>query len=329
MNAKDLAVILADAIDAREPVLITGAPGVGKSDVVTQACTKAAADSIVMHPVVMDPTDAKGLPAVVDGLAEFLAYGELRKLIEATRLTVCFIDDIGQAPMSVQAALMQLLLAREINGKKISQHITFVAATNRREDKAGVNGLLEPVKSRFTGGIFQLDVDEDAWREWAIDAGLNIDVIAFTKFKAGMLHNFKATNDLINTPSPRTVAALARKVDRNLPTHLEFDAYRGIVGDAFATEFLGFRPIRQQIHTLMLDPLNAPIPSEPSVIYAAALFMSRKATKQNMDMVIKFAERLGDEPGIMMMTLAERRDKSITETPNYIAYRTKMQAYWK
>ena len=329
MNAKDMAIILADAIDAREPVLITGAPGVGKSDVVSQACVKANADDIIMHPVVMDPTDAKGLPAVVDGLAEFLAYGELRKLIEAKSLTVCFIDDLGQAPMSVQAALMQLLLAREINGKRISDHVTFVAATNRREDKAGVTGLLEPVKSRFTGGIYQLDVDEDAWREWAIEAGLNIDVIAFTKFKSGMLHNFKASNDLVNTPSPRTVAALARKVERGLPAHLEFDAYRGIVGDAFATEFLGFRPIRQKIHNLMQNPLTAEIPQEPSVLYAVGIAMARRATKANMDETVAFAARLPDEYGVMMMTHAERLHPEVKETVAYIQYRSITQNLWK
>ena len=64
-------------------------------------------------------------------------------------LPYSFLDDLGQAPMSVQAAAMQLILARRINGFKISDKVIFMAATNRREDKAGVTGILEPVKSRF------------------------------------------------------------------------------------------------------------------------------------------------------------------------------------
>lgn len=329
MKATDLKIVLAAAITARKPVLIKGAPGVGKSDVVAQACRIAGADHVIMHPVVCDPTDFKGLPGIVNGLADFLPYGELRKLLEATSLTVCNIEDVGQAPMSVQAALMQLLLAREINGHKISEHVTFIATTNRREDKAGVSGLLEPVKSRFTGGIYQMDVDEDAWREWAIEAGLNIDVIAFTKFRPGMLHNFKASQDLVNSPCPRTVAALAQMVEWNLPAHLEFEAYSGIVGEAFATEFLGFRPIRQKIHALMNAPMTAEIPQECSVLYAVAIAMARKANKQNMDEICGFARRLPDEYGVMLLTTAERLNPAVKETPEYIRYRVETQSLWK
>ncbi len=67
----------------------------------------------------------------------------------ATKLTACFIDDLGQATPAVQAAAMQLILARTLNGHRVSDHVVFIAATNRRTDRAGVSGILEPVKSRF------------------------------------------------------------------------------------------------------------------------------------------------------------------------------------
>ncbi len=43
---------------------------------------------------------------------------------------VCLLDDLGQAPPAVQAAAMQLLLARRVNGHAVSDHVTFLAATN-------------------------------------------------------------------------------------------------------------------------------------------------------------------------------------------------------
>ncbi len=119
-----------------------------------------------MHPVVSDPTDFKGLPGIIGDKAEFLPFGDLRQMIEADKPTIVFLDDLGQAPAVVQAACMQLLLARQINGKKISGHIVFIAATNRREDRAGVTGILEPVKSRFKT-ILDLEVSADEWTEWA------------------------------------------------------------------------------------------------------------------------------------------------------------------
>ena len=77
-------------IDARIPVLLTGAPGVGKSSIVEQAAKAAGYDVILSHPVVADPTDAKGLPwPGKDGeSATFLPFGDLARAIKATTPTV-------------------------------------------------------------------------------------------------------------------------------------------------------------------------------------------------------------------------------------------------
>src|SRR5271166_284314 len=89
LRPSQLRALLAKTIPAHEPLLISGAPGVGKSDIVAQACAEANADCLIMHPVVSDPTDFKGLPWVSDGGATFLPFGELQTLINATSLTAC------------------------------------------------------------------------------------------------------------------------------------------------------------------------------------------------------------------------------------------------
>ena len=125
MKPSQLKRLLAKTIPAREPVLITGAPGTGKSDIVEQATREAGAELIISHPVTSDPTDFKGLGALVDGEAKFLPFDQLKDLITATRPTVFFLDDLGQAPPAVQAAAMQLILARRVNGHKVSGHGNF------------------------------------------------------------------------------------------------------------------------------------------------------------------------------------------------------------
>ena len=55
MRASDLSILLRSAIKNKRPILITGAPGIGKSDVVRQAAQTAGADLILSHPVVADP----------------------------------------------------------------------------------------------------------------------------------------------------------------------------------------------------------------------------------------------------------------------------------
>src|SRR5262249_18048951 len=157
-------------IPARKPILLTGAPGVGKTKLVEQAASKCDADIIVCHPAVSDPTDVKGLPWISEDKkhATFLAFGEIARAIAATKLTVLFPDDLGQASPAVQASWMQLFLGRRVNGHVLPDCVTFIAATNRRTDKAGVQGILEPVKSRFLS-IVNVDADLDDLCNFAID----------------------------------------------------------------------------------------------------------------------------------------------------------------
>src|SRR5690606_26802195 len=144
-------------------------------------------------------TDVKGLPWIVDGSAHFLPFGELDRALHADKLTVWFLDDLGQASPAVQASYMQLLLARRVNGHVLSDHVTFIAATNRRTDRAGVSGILEPVKSRFTT-IVELGAHLDDWCQWAISRDIAPELISFIRFQPDLLCKFQASADLTNCP---------------------------------------------------------------------------------------------------------------------------------
>ena len=62
MKATQLQQLLQFSIANNLPILVKGKPGIGKSDIIEQACIDAGADLIISHPVVSDPTDFKGLP---------------------------------------------------------------------------------------------------------------------------------------------------------------------------------------------------------------------------------------------------------------------------
>lgn len=304
MRPRELQNLLSKTIAYRLATGIKGAPGIGKTDIVLQAAAAADADVILMHPAVADPTDPKGLPALVDGRAEFLPYGDMRRLMAATRLTVGFMDDFGQAPLSVQAAFMQLFLARELNGKKISDNVVFVIATNRRQDKAGVTGILEPVKSRFAT-IVELTPDLEDWTRWALNTTLfagqphatqfPAEVIGFIRFRPGLLSDFQPTTDLTNSPSPRTWKHLAElwTIGARDPETLA-----GAVGEGAATEFLAFTRIFAKLpnpDAVLLAPDTADVPTDPATLYALSAALSGRATQANGARLLKYAGRLPDE----------------------------------
>ena len=94
MKPSVLKEVLVKAFESRQNVLITGPPGIGKSDITYQASVAAKGDLILSHPVCSDPTDFKGFPfPVEDTHADFLPFGDLLKLMKAAGLTIMFFDD--------------------------------------------------------------------------------------------------------------------------------------------------------------------------------------------------------------------------------------------
>lgn len=296
---------LVACINAGLPVLLQSAPGVGKSDLTYQAATACDADYMLMHPVVSDPTDAKGLPCIVDGEAEFKPYGDMRRLMTSTKRLVCVLDDLGQAPAVVQAAFMQLILSRRINGHKISDHVVFVACTNRRQDKAGVAGILEPVKSRFAC-ILELTAHIDDWTQWAIAAGVDARIIAFLRLRPALLHDFKPTADIVNSPCPRTWTNAARLVSLGFT---DVETLAGAIGQGAATELASFLPVMARMpnpETILLNPDTADVPSHPAVAYAVCGALAARCTTKTAARIMTYIRRLPQEFGQLLKSDCER-----------------------
>ncbi|MES2923143.1 MAG: ATP-binding protein [Verrucomicrobiota bacterium] len=319
MKPSELKKNLSVAFSSQLKFLIKGQPGIGKTDIVHEAARDSGSDVVLMHPAVSDPVDFKGLPAIVNNLAEFLPYGQLRKLVEASKPTVCFIDDIGQAPHAVQAALMQLIQAREIDGQKISDLVTFCGATNDSSHMAGVTSILEPVKSRWHS-IVTLEADQIEWVRWAKKANLREEILAFVMFRGmDVLCNFKPTRDLTNSPSPRTVTNAARLFGAGLYSR---EALAGAAGEGWASEFLGFLQVYRTMpdpDDCLKNPKTAPVPSreDASTLYALAVAISLRTTKANFANAAEYLKRLPKEHEVFAIRDALNRESDLQNTGTF------------
>lgn len=326
ISPTQLATLLAAYIPANLPVLITGAPGVGKSDIVATAAKQAGFDLLISHPVVEDPTDSKGLPFPNESRqsAKFLPFGDLERALSAKEPLIWFLDDLGQASDDVQAAKMQLLLARRIGEHKLPEHVTFIAATNRRTDNAGVSGILDPVKGRFVT-IVDLVPNIDAWAAWAVKAQIPAELIAYLRFKPEQLLSKERTRNIENLPSPRGWGMVAKQMSV-VPAGLEAIAFTGTVGSGAATELLAFLEMFRylpSVASVLLAPDTATIPEEPSARIAIATAVAQQTSPTNFDRVLVYADRMqagGDgDCATMLISDAVRRDESIVATPAFIS----------
>jgi hypothetical protein len=188
------------------------------------------------------------------------------------------LDDLGQAVPAVQAAYMQLILGRRLNGHRLSDDVVFVAASNRQEDRAGVHKLITPLANRFSTHL-DMEVSVPDWQEWALEHGIAPEVRAFINFRPDKLHSFRPDSGDRAFASPRSWEKMSKILGAGLPDALLPEAAKGCVGTGPAAEFMGFmRTYRDlpNIDDVLANPSTASVPQEPSVVYALCGAMAER-----------------------------------------------------
>jgi hypothetical protein len=299
-NQEQLSTYMHWVLENLKNLLIVGRPGIGKTDIVKQACHALGYKLIIAHPVTHNPTHYSGLGWVFttdDGTprAEFVPYGFLRELITTTNeRLVMFFDDVGQATTATQAAMMQLFLERSLNTQKISDSVSFIAATNRREDKAAVGGILEPLKSRFDAGILHLQPELDPWCKWAMLHRMPVQSIAYARFRPEVITDWEASADLVNSINPRTLAFVGEAINDRLPEDMWNLAFSGMIGVGRTAEFLTFYQYCKQIpnpDAIILNPRTEVIPERPEIQYALTAALANKSKESNFDAIVSYFDR--------------------------------------
>lgn len=323
MTPKLLAATLRLLLVEGEPILITGKPGIGKTDTVYQACKAVGYDMLELHPTTSDPTDYKGMPFVIKGEAMFIPFGDLKQMMEATEPLAVFFDDLGHVQTSVQAALMHLMLARKVNGQPISEHVRFVAASNMRGQKSGVGGMIEPMKSRFIT-IIEMQTDVDEWVEWALDHEIVTEVIAFIKFRRELLDDFKPTADFTNSPVPRTVTHVSKLLKMGLPQEAILETITGAAGEPFALEFVGFLKTYERLPNIkeaLKYPKSFKIENDPAICYAFTMAIANLAEPDNMPQICELAKRMPErEYSNLMVMTARKNNPDVMNTKAFIQW---------
>jgi hypothetical protein len=306
--AADPDLIMGGYTPKRYDCFIAGAPGSGKSAVVMQAAAAAGVEVMVSIAVTASPTDARGFPSPNKQrtAAEFLPYGDIARAmaVKPGEVLVWFLDDFGQAKDAVQASFMQLVLTRQINGFTLPEGIIFVLATNRREDRAAVRGILEPMKSRPLT-ILELEPDHEEWCGYMVanrpKSQHRTDLVGFIRYLPEYFNAFKPTADMVNSPIPRTWDNVLTILEDYTgaagitPAMIEKGIF-GAVGKDATLHFQSFRRMQKDlpdIPSLIADPESFNIgKATPSVMYAVVTAMAMHTTPQNFAGVGRFTELL-------------------------------------
>jgi hypothetical protein len=326
MDGDSLKSLLVSAFKNRRQVLVKGKPGCGKTFIVKESADTAGMDMILTHPAISDPTDYKGFPVKAEDHATFLPFGDIWKAIKSEKPTVFFVDDLGQSSDTVMKALMQLIHGRRLNGNTLPDHVVFCGATNDVGHKAGVTGILEPVKSRFHT-IVELESSLDSWCGWALKRvpGIPFELIAYLRTNPKALNEFAPTKELTNTPCERNWEHFADWLNDGLSLKKDFEVFAGCVGKGRATEYSAFEDLAKNapsIDAILMNPDTEPVPddSHPAIRYLVATGLAARAKKQNMGKVMRYLNRMPQPFRVLCIRDAHARDRDIAKTAEVVAW---------
>lgn len=312
-------------IRLRNPLMLLGAFGIGKSDMVRQAAMLLTMRMIDIRASQFDAVDFRGLPVPVmeHGTTRWLTPDFLPR--EGTG--VLFLDELTNANISVQAALYQLVLDRRLGDYVLPDGWTIVAAGNRVSDRAAATRLSKALANRFV--ILNVVVDVARWLAWAAANGIHPAIRAFIQLRKNMLWA-DAIEGEESQPTPRSVARLSTYLDPQLgltDTQLRRNVI-GNVGSDFAAQFMAFLPMFRtlpSVQAILANPDTAAMPSEPSLAYAVVTALADAVDQSTFAAALTYAKRLANRDGSPMVEMASlmvsdavARDASLKETRAYI-----------
>lgn len=263
--------------NTRWPAFIWGPPGVGKSAIVAALAAERGLDLVDIRAPLLDPTDLRGIPAVVGDRAEWFAPSFLPR--EGARPGVLFFDELNAAPPIVQASLYQLVLDRRIGDYRLPDGWRIVAAGNREQDRSVVFRMPDALANRFVHLDFEPAFED--WRAWAVQRKLNPVVVAFLCLRRELLHRPGGSERAFPTPRSWEIAgdildAFGAEVGTD-------EALAGTIGKGAAVElreFIRNNACAAEIDAVLEQPHAAPLPAKASILYVLVSRLARGAREE-------------------------------------------------
>lgn len=311
--------VLTELLATRWPVFLWGPPGAGKSSVVKQVAAAARLPLIDIRASLLDPTDLRGIPTVVDGRAQWSPPSFLPE--DGREPGLLFFDELSAAPPLIQASLYQLVLDRRVGEYELPDGWSIVAAGNRQEDRSVVFRMPAALANRFVHLDFEIDYDD--WRAWAVSHDIHPLVIGFLALRRELLSD-KPAAAAHAFPTPRSweiasdaIGALGLGVGSQ-------DVLVGIVGEGAAVEFIGYCEstlTELDVEHVLKAPDTATLPSDLGHLYALVSHITSRASDRD---VLRAAgtllPRLEPEFAVLMTRDLLRVAPGFVADPGYLAF---------
>jgi hypothetical protein len=170
-----LEAVLEVAYRARRSVLLEGATGIGKSEIVKAVAEKLGIQTIVLDLSLLEPPDLVGLPRIEDGRTAFA----VPRVLPQVGAGILMLEELNRAERYIQQPALQLLTARRLHEYELPPDWVCFAAINPETGDYQVTTLDRALRARFLE--LSVRADRASWLAWAQLHGIHSGVVALAQ----------------------------------------------------------------------------------------------------------------------------------------------------
>ena len=232
-------------IKLQRPLMMWGAPGIGKSDIVKQVADDQNRDVIDIRLPLWEPTDIKGIPYYNSKENNMVWASPAELPTDPKSNAIVFLDELNSAAPAVQAAAYQLILNRRVGTYVLPDNVLIVAAGNRDADKGVTYRMPAPLANRFVH--LELKVDFDDWFQWATENKIHTDVVGYLTFSKKDLYDFDPKSPSRSFATPRSWSFVSELLEDDDDENTTTDLVSGSVGEGLAVKFMAHRKMASKL----------------------------------------------------------------------------------
>lgn len=258
------------------PIMLWGAPGVGKSTIIRNLAEKHGVGFIDVRLAQREPVDIRGLPVPSEDGVKWLISSEWPRDPESRGIIL--FDELTAADRSLQVAAYEFILDRRLGDLyKVPEGWYIMAAGNRAQDRAVSMTMSSALANRFLH--LELEADAESWVKWGMKNDIHPTVSGFIRYRPELLFTHKNENLERGWPSPRSWERLSTMIEHfSEKEHLMNNIIFGLVGQKTGVEFMAYYTISKEfddIAAIMRDPsMELEIPTKPDRKYAICAAMA-------------------------------------------------------
>ena len=236
-TAKNSAGLYRIPMEHRRPLLLMGAPGIGKTAVVKQAAAKCHVAFLSYAMTHHTRQSAIGLPVIRERSFQGAPYsiteytmseivGDILHIMEETGMEegVLFLDEINCVSETLLPTMLRLLQFKTFGSHKIPDGWLIVAAGNPPGYNRAARELDIVTLDRVR--LLTLEPDLNAWHPYALEHGIHASILAYLSLRPEDFCVYRRREGKKEFVTPRSWEDLSKALETyealSLPVHEEF-----------------------------------------------------------------------------------------------------------